>query len=147
MTTTTSLQQTHETARKVCEYLGIEANKIGDRNQASIYIVYSHGGTTYELRISDHCANPLRTEAKKATLGYTIIECGNDWPIAKNTIDRKIFGRYEKIEPGSAVNHPNYGQGVAVEHDIEKDKLTVDFSGTTKSFFATTIIDRGWVTL
>lgn len=145
MTTASSFNQSHETAQKVVEYLGLTEENIGNKYHASLYINYSHNGKTFELRISDHVANPKRTEAKKVILGYTPVELGNNWEIAKRTIDREVFGKFEVIERGAEVNHPTYGIGIAIAHNVEKDKLDVDFNGVVKSFFATTIIDRGWV--
>lgn len=147
MTTASSFNQSHATAQKVAAYLGLTEENIGNKYHASLYITYSHNGNTYELRISDHCANPERVTAKKMIFNHIPVELGNNWEIAKKVIDREIFGKKEVVANGTAVNHPTYGAGIALTHDVEKDKLDVDFNGIVKSFFATTLIDRGWVSI
>jgi hypothetical protein len=141
-----SFQKSHDTALAIAEYLGLDARDIRNKYNSSLYIYYSHNGVTYDLRISDHCANPLRNDVKKQ-LGYTPVELGNDIEIAKRTIDREIFGKKEVIAIGAAINHPNYGYGLVTAHNIDKDKLDVNFNGLQKSFFATVVIDRKWINL
>ena len=147
MTTTTSLRTTHDTAVKLIADLGLDVADIRNKNHASLYIFYSHNGNTYEIRVSDHCANPLRTDAKKSVFGYIPVEVGNNYEIAKRVIDHEIFGKKEVVSAGTAINHPAYGAGIAIAHDIEKDKLDVEFNGIIKSFYATTVIDRGWINI
>lgn len=145
MTTIGSFEKSHETALKVTEYLGLTPDAIRNKHQSSLYILYTQNGTTYELRISNHDANPARVVAKEMIYGYTPIELGDDWLMAKRTIDRKIFGKKEIIANGTVVKHPQYGEGVTIGHD--GDKLDVDFNGLVKSLFATAVIDRGWLSI
>lgn len=144
MITTGSFEKSYEVALKICEYLGIDNSYIGNKYHSSLYIVYSHNWNNYQIRVSDHCANPWREDATK-TLGYTSVSVGDDWRVAKNIIDREILGIKPIIPVGATIDHPRYGEGKAVAYDVDKNRLYVDFNGDEKSFYGTVIIDRGWL--
>ena len=144
MTTIESRETTYNTAVKVAEYIGLDASYIRNIGRSSLYITYNYNDVTYELRISDHCANPRRERAKRYS-SITPIDLGNNLIIALNTIKRQIFGIKDIVNVGAIVNHPKYGLGIVTHHDNEADRLDVDFSGIKKSFFATVLIDRGWI--
>lgn len=133
---------TLDCAQKVADYLGISENHIDHKNGASMYITYTYNGVDYQLRISDHSPNPRREDVIK-DMGYTPIDCTNDWTIAKRVIDRKIF-RKNIIPNGNIVSHPTYGEGTVIAHDINIDKVEVNFGSQIKSFYGAVLLDRGW---
>lgn len=136
--------KTQDTALKVCEYLGL-GDGIANKPTLSIYIIYTHNNITYQLRISDHCANPNREDFIKSTLGYTPINLTNNWDIAKRIIDRRILNIAPSLTKGTKINHPVYGVGEVVSYEQDVDKLLVQYGDVTKAFCGSIIMDRGYI--
>lgn len=145
MITIRNLQHTYSVACKVVEYLGLPLEEITNIGHPSLYITYAHNGTTYQLRISDHCANPRREQTTRDIMSYTPLSLPNDWDMAKRIIDRVILRIIPPVTADTFMVHPVYGLGKVLVHDIDTGRLDVDFNGKHKSFHANTILDRGWI--
>lgn len=145
MLTISNHQQTYEVACKVVEYLGLPTHEITNIGRTSLYIVYDHNGVTYQLRVSDHCANPRREEFIQGLMGYTPLSLPNDWDMAKRIIDRVILRIIPPVAAGTFMAHPVYGLGTVIAHDIDAGRLDVEFNGNPVSFHANTVLDKGWI--
>lgn len=145
MLTTSNYEQTYIVARKVAEYLGLSLQEITNVGRASLYILYSHNSVTYQLRVSDHCANPHRETFIQELMGYIPLSLPNDWDMAKRVIDRVILRIIPPVTAGTFMVHPVYGLGSIILHDIDAGRLDVEFNGKNMSFHANTVLDRGWI--
>src|ERR1044072_9887938 len=136
---------TVQTALAICDMLGIDPDKIRNTNGASLYVDYRIADKVYELRFSDHPANPVR-EDLKTHYGVIPVDCGNDTDAAMRRVKRVILGEWCLIPVGSVVNHPVYGAGEVEHHDRTINTLDVRFSDFSKTLVASLIVDRGGVT-
>lgn len=124
------------------EYGSYVNNKGG--STTSLYVPIKHGGKEYEIRISDHPANPNRKQVKESQ-NIIPISVASNYKQAINDIQRKVFGKNPNIENGTTINHPRHGEGKVVIDDQPKGLLSVDFNGDIKNLDRESVISRGWV--